>query len=57
MTANVRLILDTHADVLAVPGGAIRSDPATNGYYVNVVDASGAAQRIDVTTGQAIVIQ
>ena len=51
MTANVRLILDTHADVLAVPGGAIRSDPATNGYYVNVVDASGAAQRIDVTTG------
>lgn len=51
MTANVRIILDTHANVLAVPGGAIRSDPATNGYYVNVMAANGEAQRIDVTTG------
>ncbi|MBI5564413.1 MAG: efflux RND transporter periplasmic adaptor subunit [Chloroflexi bacterium] len=51
MTANVRIILDTHADVLAVPGGAIRSDPATNGYYVNVVNDSGEAQRVDVVTG------
>ena len=51
LTANVRIILDTHADVLAVPGGAIRSDPATNGYYVNVLNASGEAERVDVTTG------
>ncbi len=49
MTANVRVILDTHADVLAVPGGALRSDG--DAYYVNVVDANGAAQRVDVTTG------
>ena len=49
MTANVRVILDTHAGVLAVPGGAIRNDG--NVYYVNVVDANGEAQRVDVTTG------
>jgi multidrug efflux pump subunit AcrA (membrane-fusion protein) len=49
MTANVSIILDTHADVLAVPGGALRSDG--NAYYLNVVDANGEAQRVDVTTG------
>jgi multidrug efflux pump subunit AcrA (membrane-fusion protein) len=50
MTANVRVIIDTHENVLAVPGGAIRSDPQ-GGYYVYVVDANGEAQRVDVTTG------
>jgi HlyD family secretion protein len=50
MTANVQVILDTHTDVLAVPGTAIRSDTA-GGYYVNVVGTDGAVQRIDVTTG------
>jgi HlyD family secretion protein len=50
MTANARIILDTHADVLAVPGGAIRSDPQ-GGYYINVVTEDGTAQRVDVTTG------
>jgi HlyD family secretion protein len=50
MTANARIIMDTHANVLAVPGGAIRSDPQ-GGYYVNVVDANGEARRVDVTTG------
>ncbi len=50
MTSNVRVIIDTHADVLAVPGGAVRSDPQ-GGYYVNIVDANGEAQRVDVTTG------
>ena len=49
MTANVSVILDTHAGVLAVPGGAIRNDG--NAYYVNGVDANGQAQRVDVTTG------
>jgi len=49
MSANVRVILDTHANVLAVPGGAVRSD--NKGYYVNVVGANGDAQRVDVTTG------
>jgi RND family efflux transporter MFP subunit len=49
MTANVRIILDTHTGVLAVPGGAIRNDG--NVYYVNVVGANGQAQRVDVTTG------
>ena len=49
MTANVQMILDTHTDTLAVPGTAIRSDE--QGYYVNVVGADGAVQRIDVTTG------
>jgi HlyD family secretion protein len=50
MSANVRIILETHANVMAVPGGAIRSD--AQGYYVNVVDQSGTdATRIDVTTG------
>jgi RND family efflux transporter MFP subunit len=50
MTANTRIILDTHENVLAVPGGAIRSDPQ-GGYYVNVVDANGEAKRVDVSTG------
>jgi HlyD family secretion protein len=50
MTANGRVILDEHANVLAVPGAAIRTDPQ-GGYYVNVLDAAGEAQRIDVTTG------
>ena len=50
MTANGRVILDTHRNVLAVPGGAIRTDPK-GGYYVNVVDTNGAALRVDVTTG------
>ena len=50
MTSNVRVIIDTHSNVLAVPGGAIRSD-TQGGYYVNVVDANGEAQRVDVTTG------
>jgi HlyD family secretion protein len=49
MTANVQVILDTHTDVLAVPGTAIRSDG--QGYYVNVVGSDGTAQRVDVTTG------
>jgi HlyD family secretion protein len=49
MTANVQMILDTHSDVLAVPGTAIRSDE--QGYYVNIVGSDGTAQRIDVTTG------
>jgi HlyD family secretion protein len=49
MSSNVRIILDTHAGVLAVPGGAVRSD--AQGYYVNVLDTSGNAQRVDVTTG------
>jgi HlyD family secretion protein len=49
MTSNARIILDTHAGVLAVPGGAIRSEG--NAYYVNVVGAAGEAQRVDVTTG------
>jgi HlyD family secretion protein len=50
MTANARIVLDTHANVLAVPGGAIRTDPQ-GGYYVNVVGDDGTAQRITVTTG------
>ena len=50
MSANVRIILDTHANVLAVPGGAVRSD--AQGYYVNAVDQAGTgATRVDVTTG------
>lgn len=50
MTANVQMILDTHTDVLAAPGTAIRSD-STGGYYVNVVGTGGTAQRVPVTTG------
>ena len=50
MTANVQVILDTHTDVLAVPGTAIRSD-AAGGYYVNAVGADGTAQPVTVTTG------
>jgi multidrug efflux pump subunit AcrA (membrane-fusion protein) len=50
MTANGRVILDTHHNVLAVPGAAIRSDPK-GGYYVNIVDANGEPFRVDVTTG------
>ena len=50
MTANGRVILDEHANVLAVPGAAIRTDPQ-GGYYVDVLDSAGEAQRVDVTTG------
>ena len=50
MTSNGRVILDRHANVLAVPGAAIRTDPK-GGYYVNVLDSAGEAQRVDVTTG------
>ena len=50
MTANGRVILDTHQNVLAVPGAAIRSDPK-GGYYVNVVGANGEPFRVDVITG------
>jgi HlyD family secretion protein len=49
MTANARVIIDTHSNVLAVPGTALRQD--AKGYYVNVVGTDGAAQRVDVTTG------
>ena len=49
MTANVSIVIDTHANVMAVPGTAIRTD--TTGYYINVVGADGTAQRVDVTTG------
>jgi HlyD family secretion protein len=50
MTANVQMILDTHTNVLAVPGAAIRSDTA-GGYYVNVVGTDGTMLRVPVTTG------
>ncbi len=50
MTANGSVILDTHSNVLAVPGAAIRTDPK-GGYYVNIVDANGQPFRVDVTTG------
>ena len=50
MTANVQMILDTHTNVLAVPGTAIRSG-TSGGYYVNVAGTDGTAQRVDVTTG------
>lgn len=49
MTASVSVTIDTHTNVLAIPVGAIRSD--TQGYYVNILDASGLAQRVDVKTG------
>ena len=49
MSANVRIILDSHTNVLAVPGAAVRTD--AQGYYVNVMDQAGNAQRVDVTTG------
>ena len=41
MTANGRVVLDTHSNVLAVPGAAIRTDPK-GGYYVNVIDTARA---------------
>jgi HlyD family secretion protein len=50
MTANGRIILDEHQNVLAVPGAAIRTDPK-GGYYVNIVDSTGNPLRVDVTTG------
>ena len=50
MTANGRVILDTHQNVMAVPAAAIRTDPK-GGYYVNIVDSNGDPFRVDVTTG------
>jgi HlyD family secretion protein len=50
MTSSVSIIVDTHENVLAVPGGAIRSD-TTGGYYLNVVETDGATRQVTVTTG------
>ncbi len=50
MTANGRVILDTHTNVMAVPAAAIRTDPK-GGYYVNIVDSNGEPFRVDVLTG------
>jgi HlyD family secretion protein len=50
MTATASVIIDTHANALAVPGGAIRSD-SQGGYYVNVVGSDGTAKQVKVTTG------
>jgi len=50
MTSSVSVIVGTHANVLAVPGGAIRSD-TEGGYYVNVVQADGTTKQVPVTTG------
>ncbi len=49
MSANTRIILDQHTNVLAVPGAAVRTD--AQGYYVTAMDQSGNSQRVDVTTG------
>ncbi len=49
MSANTRIILDEHANVFAVPGAAVRTD--AQGYYVNVMNQSGNATRVDVTPG------
>lgn len=49
MTAEVSIVTDTHADVLAVPGSAIRSD--SGGYYVNVAGDDGTPQRVAVVAG------
>jgi HlyD family secretion protein len=50
MTSSVSVVVGTHANVLAVPGGAIRSG-SEGGYYVNVVQADGTARQVPVTTG------
>jgi len=50
MTSSVSVIIGTHANVLAVPGGAIRT-ATEGGYYVNVVQTDGTAQQVPVTTG------
>jgi HlyD family secretion protein len=50
MTANVSVVIDTHANVLAVPGSAIRS-AKQGGYYVNVAQTDGTAKQVTVTTG------
>jgi HlyD family secretion protein len=50
MTSSVSVIIGTHANVLAVPGGAIRAD-TEGGYYVNVVQTDGTAKQVPVTTG------
>ncbi len=50
MTSSVSVIVGMHANVLAVPGGAIRSD-TEGGYYVNVVQTDGTAKQVPVTTG------
>ena len=50
MTSSVSVIIGTHANVLAVPGGAIRS-ATEGGYYVNVVQTDGTAKQVPVKTG------
>ncbi|MGH2594030.1 MAG: efflux RND transporter periplasmic adaptor subunit [Anaerolineae bacterium] len=48
MTANVRILGETHADVLAVPTAAVRSD--AEGAYVMTISQSGP-KRVPVTIG------
>ncbi|HLF26843.1 MAG TPA: efflux RND transporter periplasmic adaptor subunit [Anaerolineae bacterium] len=53
MTANVRIIRDRHAEVLAVPIAAIRTDP-NGASYVEVLDSAGqpnGSRRVNVTLG------
>ena len=60
MTGDVRIIHDTHAQVLAVPTVAIRTDEATGESYVELAnlpqqdaasEQDSTAQRVTVTTG------
>jgi HlyD family secretion protein len=60
MTGNVRILYETHANVLAVPTAAIRTDEATGQSYVELAELpqqnaqggqSSSAQRVTVTTG------
>jgi len=52
MSSAATIVTNVVKDALLVPNGAVKSD-GDGGYYVQVLDASGAPQKVVVETGEA----
>lgn len=52
MSSAATIVTNVVKDALLVPNGAVKSD-GNGGYYVQVLDASGAPQKVVVETGEA----
>lgn len=52
MSSSATIVTNVVKDALLVPNGAVKSD-GDGGYYVQILDASGAPQKVVVETGEA----
>jgi multidrug efflux pump subunit AcrA (membrane-fusion protein) len=52
MSSAATIVTNVVKDALLVPNGAVKSD-GNGGYYVQILDASGAPQKVVVETGEA----